>query len=93
MNSSEKDQLSVYLVFAEPSGEFVQAARSLVGAGYAVVRFAARERSAVHLVIQDGGRFEIDAVAAQLPMDGTVQIRAADGAEPIVRIERRFLTT
>lgn len=90
-SDTPKNQMSVYLVFAEPGGQFFQAARSLAGAGAAVIHLAARHYDVVDLALEDGGEFGIDAVDDLLPIDGVVRIRAADGDQPIVRIERRFL--
>lgn len=90
MTTKDANRLSLFLVFAEPSGDFVQAATSLVGAGRAVV-ICATDEGFVDLAMQDGSPFLIDNIAAMLPMDGTVYVRPANGADPIARIERRFL--
>jgi hypothetical protein len=90
MITEDTNRLSVYLVFAEPSGDFMQAAISLLGAGQAVVICAADE-NVLGLVMEDGSPFLIENVGAMLPMDGTVYIRPADRTQPIARIERRFL--
>lgn len=85
------DDLSVYLVFTQPGDEFVQAARSLAGAGAALIAYAASFCGTADLVMQDGQPFRIEVIAASLPMDGVVYVRAPDGDDPIASIERRFL--
>lgn len=87
----DRDELSVYLVFAQPDDEFVQAAPSLAGAGAALISYAASFCGTADLVMQDGQPFRIDVIAATLPMDGVVYVRALDRNEPIASIERRFL--
>ncbi|MBY9061356.1 hypothetical protein K7957_00215 [Sphingomonas yunnanensis] len=91
MTSRDRDQLSVYLVFAEPGSVFIQAARSLAGAGAAVISHAMTASGATPLVMLDGSPFDIDAVESALPVDGCVWIRRDDGGEPVASIERRFL--
>ncbi|CAM3285918.1 hypothetical protein [Sphingomonas zeae] len=87
----DRDELSVYLVFTQPDDELVQAARSLAGAGAALIAYAAGFCGTADLVMQDGQPFRIEVIATSLPMDGVVYIRALDGDEPIASIERRFL--
>lgn len=91
MTSCDGDRFSVYLVFAEPGGTFIQAASSLAGAGAALIAHAAQMLQTTELVMSDGSPFELDTVAAMLPMDGCVWILSASRDEPIGSIERRFL--
>ncbi|WP_294284364.1 hypothetical protein [uncultured Sphingomonas sp.] len=87
----DRDGLSVYLVFTRPGDELVQAARSLVGAGAALISYATSFCGTSDLVMQDGSPFRMEVIAASLPIDGVVYVRALDGDEPIASIERRFL--
>jgi hypothetical protein len=91
MTSHYVDGLSVYLVFGEPGGIFIQAATSLRGAGAAMILHAADVFGTTQLVMLDGSPFELDTIASTLPIDGCVWVRSADGDEPIGSIERRFL--
>jgi hypothetical protein len=91
MSADDRNQLSVYLIFSEPDNRFYQAARSVAGVGYAVLRYASLHRNVKGLVLGDGAPFEIEVVDAALPMDGTVYVHTVDEGELIARIERRFL--
>lgn len=91
MTSCGGDRFSVYLVFAEPGGIFIQAASSLAGAGAALIAHAAQMFQTTDLLMSDGSPFELDTIAAMLPMDGCVWILSASSDEPIASIERRFL--
>lgn len=91
MNSDKVDRLSVYLVFGEPGGVFIQAATSLNGAAVALIAHASEVFDVTQLVTIDGSPFDMETVAGMLTMDGIVWVRSIDGEEPVASIERRFL--
>jgi hypothetical protein len=91
MSSNDGDRLSIYLVFGEPGGVFIQVATSLNGAAVALISHAAAVFDVTQLVMIDGSPFDMETVAGMLPMDGTLWIRSIDGEEPVASVERRFL--
>lgn len=91
MSDDHRNRLSVYIAFAEPGGEVIEVAGSLLGAGTAVVLHAVTECGVTTLTLGDGRPFEIDLITDLIPIDDGISIYPDGSDEPIARIERRFL--
>lgn len=91
MSDDHRNRLSVYIAFAEPGGEVIEVASSLLGAGTAVVLHAVTKCGVTTLTLGDGRPFEIDLITDPIPIDDGIWIYPDDSDDPIARIERRFL--